>query len=226
MSASAATDGIRLVAFDFEGTVAVNKSANSSWEALAKAMGYVEERKKLVASYYNGEIDYAEWANSVFGLLVKRSLTKKRLTAIIEEDLVPVKGAEMLFGELKTRGIKTAIISGGIKNTFEIFSRKYRIKPDYLSMANELAFDRNGRMVSGTTSNLDFEGKVLVLGEICSKERIPLKSVAYVGNDMNDIHAFREVGLSIAINATAEELKKAAKVVIDKNDLSLVLNYI
>jgi phosphoserine phosphatase len=48
----------------------------------------------------------------------------------------------------------------------------------------------------------------------------------YVGDGINDISIFREVGLSIAFNATKEEVRKSAKVAIDKKDLREILKYL
>jgi phosphoserine phosphatase len=217
---------IRLVAFDFEGTLAINRNSSIMWESLAKRFHYEKERNKMVKAFFNGDIDYVEWADGVFDILKKKGLTKKKLEDLVERDLDVMPGAELVFSELKKRKIKTAVISGGIRNIFDLFSKKYRIKPDYVSIANGIKFDRKGNMVSGWCSDMDFEGKLTVLNEICEKEKIPLKNCAYVGDYVNDLHVFKAVGLPIAINTKVGELKDVAKVVIDKKNISPVLNHL
>ena len=55
---------------------------------------------------------------------------------------------------------------------------------------------------------------------------ISLDEIAYVGDNYNDIGAFKIVGLAIAFNSEEEEVKKFAKVIIDKKDLREILNHI
>ena len=67
--------------------------------------------------------------------------------------------------------------------------------------------------------------KVKALKELCNKLNINLNEVAYVGDNYNDIGAFKIVGLAIAFNSEEEEVKKYAKIVIDKKDLREILNF-
>ena len=227
-------NGIKLVAFDFEGTLAVSPNAEgawdfvrkSSWELIGGRLGAGEERKKMYDAYHRGEFDYLTWAKMSVDNLKKHGLTKQKLEEIVLNDMELVHGAEKLFRELRSMGIKSAIISGCTKNIYEIFARKFNLKVDYVRMAHEFHFDGKGRLIGGTVSDFDYEGKVRVLRSICKELGISMKQCAYVGDERNDIPIFRKVGLPVAINTENEELKAAARVVIEDKDISQLIKHL
>lgn len=49
--------------------------------------------------------------------------------------------------------------------------------------------------------------------------------INFVADEMNDLPLFKEVALPIAFNSRKNEVKKAAKVVIDKKDLREILKH-
>ncbi|MGA1823433.1 MAG: KdsC family phosphatase [bacterium] len=51
----------------------------------------------------------------------------------------------------------------------------------------------------------------------CSKEKINLKNVVYVGNDINDMKAMESVGWPICPNDAHEIIKKISKFILPKN---------
>lgn len=55
------------------------------------------------------------------------------------------------------------------------------------------------------------EDKAKALNIICSAEEVSLKNTAFVGNDINDISAFKVVGLPIAVNDAHTEIFQFVK---------------
>lgn len=80
----------------------------------------------------------------------------------------------------------------------------------------------NGRY----TWPIENSNKLPFLEEFCEKHSIKLDEVIAVGDDYNDIPKFKASGFSIAFNTTSAELRKAADVVIESNDLKEILRYI
>jgi len=51
---------------------------------------------------------------------------------------------------------------------------------------------------------------------LCKKLTIPLKNVAYIGDDINDIELLKEVGISAAPSSAPSQIKQLVKFVTDK----------
>src|ERR1700682_6523428 len=89
---------------------------------------------------------------------------------------------------LDWKGIKTGVISGRVSPATE--ERARQVKMRYV-----------------------FQGhieKVPILQEIQASSGIPLKEIAYAGDDLSDIVVMRRVGLAIAPANARPEVKRAA----------------
>lgn len=219
------TQKIKLIGFDFDSTLVCYRSATYSWELISKSLGSVKEQETMFKAYHNGEFDYLTWARKSVDMFKRYGLTRNRLEEIFYGEMELIQGVNELFVALKRKGIKSAVISGGIKNVYDIFTEKFGIAPDYVNMAHELKFDKKGKLVGESLSELDYDGKITVLQGLCDKCGISLSECAFVGDERNDIPVFKKVGLPIAINTLNPNVKAAAKVVIDK-DISQILKYI
>ena len=216
---------IKLIGFDFDSTLISYPNATYSWELISKLLGSEKERKAMYKAYHDGKFSYLTWAQRSVDMFKRYGLTKSKFEELFYEQIKLMPGVDNLFYELKLKGIKTAIISGGIKNVYDIFLEKFGINVDYVNMAHKLNFDRKGKLVGGSISEMDYGGKVIVLQNISKKLNISLKECAFVGDERNDIPIFKKVGLPIAINTKNPEVKAAARVVIN-NDISKILIYI
>jgi 3-deoxy-D-manno-octulosonate 8-phosphate phosphatase (KDO 8-P phosphatase) len=58
--------------------------------------------------------------------------------------------------------------------------------------------------------HLAVDDKASVLREILARRAIPREAACYIGDDLNDLPAFAEVGLSVAVADAAEEVRHAA----------------
>jgi N-acylneuraminate cytidylyltransferase len=99
----------------------------------------------------------------------------------------------MGFALLRKAGIKTAIITG--ENTKIVENRAAKTKVDYL--------------YQGITD------KLTVLKEIAAKEGIDIKEIAYMGDDINDIEALQNCGLSFTVPNATPAARRAASVVVE-----------
>jgi YrbI family 3-deoxy-D-manno-octulosonate 8-phosphate phosphatase len=82
----------------------------------------------------------------------------------------------MGFELLRKAGIKTGIIT--TENTKIVERRAAKLKVDYLCQGKKEG------------------GKLAAAKEICEKENITLKDVAYIGDDINCIHLLEAVGMA------------------------------
>jgi len=216
---------VKLVCFDWDGTLA-KFPAKSSWELIENELGATADAEKLRAMFYNNETDFLRWCDECVNLFKKFNLTKRKLAEILEKNFSLHKGVLETINQLKAKGIKTGIISGGLANTYEYIANKSGLAVDYITFATKLEFDAaSGKLIGGTKVNSDFQGKVDILKSYCKKERISLEEVLYVGNEHNDIPVFR-VCKGVAFSSDSEELKKQAKYVLEDADMRGLLAYV
>ncbi len=225
---------IKLAVFDFEGTLIHSPGSKSTWEFVKKstweligdALGAEAERREMRDAYYRGEFDYVTWVSKSIDNFKKHGLTRQMLEDIIMNQTEIMPGTKELFSELEKRGIKTAIISGGIRNVYDLFAKKYDIKVDYLYLANELIFSKSGRLKGGIITGLDDEGKVTALRSICREMNIGMQQCSYVGDARNDIPILGRVGLPVVINTKSADVRAAASFIIEDKDISGLLRHL
>jgi phosphoserine phosphatase len=128
-----------------------------------------------------------------------------------------------LFRALKDKGLKTAIVSGGI----DILADKIKgmIDCDYV-LANGLETDHRGRLTGEGILRVPVLSKDLVVKKFQSHFSIPKRETVSVGNSMVDVAMFRESDLGIAFNPEDELTKEACDVEINGTDLMKILEFI
>jgi len=215
---------IKLVGFDWDGTL-VKMPAKYSWRIIDTTLGCTGEGDAIAEKYKHNDVSYLDWCRQCVELYKEFGLTEKMLREIVDRNVTPHKGALETIGELKSRGIKTGIISGGMYNMYEYASRKFGLHVDYVNFAATLKFDKGGRLVGGEYKEDDFDGKLRVLKDYCKKADATLGETLYVGDSNNDIPVF-EAAAGIAFSSDSEELKRRAKHVIKGDDLREILKYV
>jgi phosphoserine phosphatase len=222
---------IKLVFFDADGVLFDTagyrennrKIALSTWNVVFQELGIYPEHERLKEMYLKGIFPtYMEWTDEACKVLQQNGLTRDKFLQIINSRPL-MNGAIETFKELRNRGYKTATITG----SFEALALRAKelLNLDYAVGHCRLNFDESGKLKSWDLVPCDFEGKCVYFRKIADEEGVSYSECAYVGDEVNDIPIFREVGLSIAFNTTKEEVRKAAHVTIDKKDLKEILKY-
>ena len=165
-------------------------------DELAKMAGVADQVVAITAEAMRGEIEFQESFRRRVKLL--EGLPVSRVHELLEQ--IPLMGgAERLFRNLKRRGVKTAILSGGF--TFFGAYLRERLGVDYV-FANELDVDASG-YVSGEVKGPIVDGarKAESLLEIAEKEGVLLSQVVAVGDGANDLPMLRLAGMGVAFHA-------------------------
>jgi len=213
----------KLVCFDVDGTLVDN--VVYSWELFHEYFEVdMKKRKQMRDKYFNGEIDYLQWANHDIGMWIKKDATKKDFLKAMNK-LKLVEGALETISELKKRGMKLAIISGSLDIILE------KVLPNYKGLFDDiflsyLIFDKKGKLVDAKVTQYDMIKKADALRKIAKRENIDLKETVHIGDHHNDVEIAKIAGLSIAFDCKDEELRKTADIVINKKDLRETLRYI
>ncbi|MBW2993074.1 HAD-IB family phosphatase [Candidatus Woesearchaeota archaeon] len=229
-----AKDKIKLIFFDMEGVIFESgiieerkDVAASVWTALGNSLGK-ECRKKedegkimWAEGKFNNYIEWCEWTLKLFQ---KHNLTMKHFYDVINK-VKYIDGAKETFKELKKKGYKTVIISGGLKNLANRAIRDLDIDTTFAAV--EYFFDdKTEKLVSWNILPTDYEGKIDFLRLMMREYKLHPQECAFIGDGVNDIPPAKEVGLSVAFNAR-KELQEVATYSINqkRKNLKAILKY-
>jgi phosphoserine phosphatase len=215
----------KLVCFDVDGTLV--DEVFSVWRMVHKVMG-IDQGKLDRASekYFSGKMTFREWADHDVALWKERGVTREDMERIVSKFSV-MPGAREVVDTLRARGMRLAVISGGIDIVLS------RFFPDAEKLFSHIVINRLSYNADGTISDCIIppqfdhgDHKAKVLRDLAEMECVEVSECVFVGDAYNDIDALKAAGLGIAFNASADDVKKAADVVIEGKDLRGILKYI
>ena len=197
---------MKLIVFDMDGVLT---EYFSSWVWVHEHFG--TNNDESLEAYLKGEIDDLEFMRRDIALWMrkKEGLTREHLEEIFR-DLPIRKGAKELMEWLRSQGVRTAIISGGIDLLARRIAKEIGI--DYI-FANGLEFDRDGRLTGEGKLRVVLRDKSIILRELKNDLGIKKEDCAAVGDSDIDATMFQECSLGIAFNP-----KESAKRLIESAD--------
>ncbi|MDI6858951.1 MAG: phosphoserine phosphatase SerB [Methanocellales archaeon] len=201
-----------LIVFDMDNTLVDAEIIDE----LAKAAGVGGEVAAITRKAMQGEIDFGTALRDRVRLL--KNLPETDVIKIAESAPI-MRGAEQLIKEAKSMGYRTAMISG----SFMVVAQKVgeKLGLDRV-VANELVIE-NGVVTGEVTGPLmERNSKELVLAEIVKSEGLEAKDCVVVGDGANDLHMFKDAGLSIAFSPNPV-LRDIADVVITQKNLATII---
>jgi phosphoserine phosphatase len=227
---------IELVFFDMEGTLfhkAVHdvrgNVAPSAWGLLAKQLGPEGQREEseTVDKWNSGQYaGYVEWMEETIRIHQKYGVNKTLFDAVMAGiDYHP--GVGEVFEELRSRGVRTALISGGFKAQAD--RALIDLKIDHAFAACEYFWDDDGELLHWNLLPCDYEGKLDFMQLIMKEHGLTAADCGFVGDGRNDIHFAQAVDLSIAFNG-ARELQAVCSHAVNqepgKEDFRAVLEFL
>jgi phosphoserine phosphatase len=209
----------QLVVFDMDGVLA---DTESSWVYIHRHFGVNNDHS--LKAYLEGKIDDREFIRRDIDLWRQTdpTLSLDSIQRILGN--VPIMhGAKEAVGELRRRGIKTAIVSAGI----DLLAQRLAVelKMD-MFFANGFVADCAGRLTGEGVLNVSLAEKgekVVMIADILG---IGTEDVVSVGNSRYDIPMFEKSAVGIAFNPADAEVRESADVVIEGKDLRKILDSI
>jgi HAD superfamily phosphoserine phosphatase-like hydrolase len=225
--------GYKIVAFDLDGVVfdkpwfdtVSEKTAVSTWDLLFQEVGHYKVHEDFKQSFIEGRFkSYMEWTEKACDFLKSIGLTRDTFEKVINQrPLVP--GARELFNTLNNKQVITAVITGSFDALAQRAKKELGIT--YTFAHCKLNFNKNGLLKSWELKPTDYENKADFIKQIASENNISLKKeCVYIGDDVNDIEAFKIVALSIAFNAPKIKVQKSVNVIIDSRNLESILPHL
>ncbi len=165
-------------------------------DEIADMQGLKPQVAAITEAAMRGEIDFAESLRRRVSLL--KGLDEHALQRVYDERLRLSPGAETMLGALKSRGIKTLLVSGG----FVFFTErlKARLGIDY-TRANTLEI-ADGKLTGKVPGKVfDAQGKADWLVKIREELNLKPEQVIAIGDGANDLKMLALAGISIAYHA-------------------------
>ena len=207
---------LRLVAFDMDGTLV---DVGSSWAAVHAHFG--DRNPDGLRRFLANEIDDEEFIRSDIAIWRRHlpTLALDDLEAILNEvPLMP--GAARLVDGLRARGVRTAIVSGGIDLLARRVARELGID---IALANGFRATSSGRLTGEGIVRVPIHGKEGVLEGLQRQLGVRPQETASVGNSEIDIGLFRRSRLGVAFLPEDEAVRRHADRVVAERDLARVL---
>jgi phosphoserine phosphatase len=208
---------LRLVAFDMDGTLV---DCESSWASVHAYFG--ERNDEGLHRFNTNQIDDFEFVRSDIRIWWKH---RPDLTVDeIEEILAPVPlmpGAEALVRGLHARGVRTAIISGGIDLLAKRIADELGID---IALANGFHVTAEGRLTGEGIVRVPIHEKERVLAMLQGQLGIEPGETASVGNSEIDVGLFRRSRVGVAFRPEDEEVRRGATAIVEDPDLARVLD--
>jgi phosphoserine phosphatase len=208
---------LRLVAFDMDGTLV---EVSSSWAAVHDHFG--ERNPEGLRRFLANEIDDEEFIRSDIAIWQRHrpELAVDDLERILERvPLMP--GAARLFDGLRARGVRTAIVSGGIDLLARRVARELRID---LALANGFRVTSSGRLTGEGIVRVPIHGKEEVLAAVQRQLGVAPEETASVGNSEIDVGLFRRSRRGVAFLPEDDAVRRHADRIVTERDLARVLD--
>ncbi len=222
----------KLIFLDMEGVIFEpgvkeegKNTAASVWSVIYNVLGpeAVKKEQEGKDRWNSGGFEnYMEWMEYSASQHQAFGLTEDVFYSTINK-VEYIKGVRETIVELKKRGYKLVIISGGFKNLADRAIKDLKI--DHVFAACEYFFEGN-KLVHWNMLPCDYEGKVDFMRLIMREYSVGKNECGFVGDGVNDRFLAQETETSVAFNAR-QELQEACKHKVNQpeKDLRAILDF-
>lgn len=204
---------MKLAVFDFDSTLMDGETL----DIIARETNFAKEIAEITAKGMRGEIDFFESLEMRVALLKG---VKLETVNEICNNLPIMNGAKETIQELHKKGYKCVCFSGGFKNATVIFADKLNLDGEFANIFHTKNNILTGK-VGGEMMFSNSKGDMLV--RLQKLLNVSYDDTLAVGDGANDLSMFKYAKKKAAFCAK-EVLKKEANIVIEKKDLTLILD--
>jgi HAD superfamily PSPase-like hydrolase len=207
---------VKFVAFDMDGTLL---DVSSSWAEVHRFFG--ENNTEALRLFLNDRIGDQEFMRRDL------ELWRRHRPHITEDDLATIltsvplmPGAHELFDALHARGIRTAIVSGGLDVIARRIGRELGIDR---VLANGFVLDGRGRLTEEGIIRVPIKRKGDVVAGLQREFGFSVAESAAVGNSEIDVAMFDRSRIAVAFLPEDEHVRRRATHVVTEKDLRHVI---
>ncbi len=205
---------ITLALFDLDGTLTQERSA---WEYLHRRLGLWDgHAERFQEAFLRGQIGYDRFCQMDAALW--KGIKTDEILILLRE--IPLhEGIGDLLAYLKSKGVKTAIISSGLSFLADWMKEEYGFDE---AVANVLE-TRNGKLTGDIQIHVHHDRKGEWVERLRQKFSAQQKEILAIGDSAGDLGMFQKAGFSIAFNPRCEQLESLATWSIRSRDLRHVI---
>ncbi|WP_288695357.1 phosphoserine phosphatase SerB [uncultured Brachyspira sp.] len=204
---------MKLAVFDFDSTLMDGETL----DIIARETNFAKEIAEITAKGMRGEIDFFESLEMRVALLKG---VKLETVNEICNNLPIMNGAKETIQELHKKGYKCVCFSGGFKNATVLFADKLNLDGEFANIFHTKNNILTGK-VGGEMMFSNSKGDMLV--RLQKLLNVSYDDTLAVGDGANDLSMFKYAKKRAAFCAK-EVLKKEANIIIEKKDLTLILD--
>jgi len=197
----------KVAAFDLDGTLLRGSNFEFSWEAIWRGLAFGRSIQNQLKRQYrqrsasdpsrpNRIRAYQEWCDKACDQFKRRGLTRDQVRRM-SDPLSLTRNCREALAELRSQGVVTAIISGGVNTFLEDTFPDFRDHFDFVFI-NELVFSPAGALEGVRATSFDFQGKAEALDIVCERAGCTATEVVFVGDHFNDEAIMLKVDKAIA----------------------------
>lgn len=188
-------------------------------DEIADLMNIKPQVAAITASAMRGEIEFAESLTARVALL--KGLEETALERVYQDRLLLNPGAEKLISSLKSKGVKTLLVSGG----FNFFTDKLKARLNLDFTASNTLEVIDGKLTGRIIGELvDAQAKAKYLNQIRQQLGLSRDAVIAMGDGANDIPMMQAAGISVAYHAKPV-VQESATYAINYVGLDGLLNF-
>ncbi len=206
---------MKLAVFDFDSTLMDGETI----DFLAEPLGLKEKVAVITERAMRGELDFFE------SLTTRVQLLEGLRVEVVDEicrNLPFMPGAKESIAELKKRGYRVVVFSGGFRNATSYAKEILGFDADFSNTLHS----REGRLTGLVGGDMMFDfSKGDMLQRLQSLLNVKEEDTVVVGDGANDRSMFAYAKTRIAFCAK-EILKKEANVIVDEKDLTKILAHV
>jgi len=203
---------LKLCVFDFDSTLMDGETI----DFLAKELNFEKEVSAITKSAMQGEIDFFESLCKRVEFL--KGLPKSKVDDICH-NLPYMNGAKETIKNLKKRGYRVVVFSGGFRNATSYAKDILGYDADFSNVLHVKGDNLSG-LVGGDMMFGFSKGDMLL--RLQALLNIDKNSTMVVGDGANDLSMFKYAKTRVAFCAK-DVLKSEANLVIDEKDLTKIL---
>lgn len=191
---------MKIVIFDFDGTLTKSKKGTSSWRKVWEAIDDLDYDNFLFNKFKNGEIDDDAWLELILDRYKQKGVNNQILENISSKVELQDGAVEMLK-KLYDKKIKIFILSGGVKNIIEYVLKREKIYNIITSVeAYDFIFDKNKILQSFKKPEHNLEDKSEYVNLLKKEYGVSGEDILFVGNGINDETVYKSGAVTLCIN--------------------------